>query len=47
MRRGEAIGLRWEDVDLVGAYLSVEQQITEVHGRDPEDQARHTCRPDR
>jgi integrase len=32
MRRGEAIGLRWEDVDLKGACLSVEQQITEVHG---------------
>jgi integrase len=32
MRRGEAIGLRWEDVDLDRAYLSVEQQITEVHG---------------
>jgi integrase len=33
MRRGEAIGLRWEDVDLDGACLSVKQQITEVHGR--------------
>jgi integrase len=33
MRRGEAIGLRWEDVDLAGACLSVKQQITEVHGR--------------
>jgi integrase len=33
MRRGEAIGLRWEDVDLDRALLSVEQQITEVHGR--------------
>jgi integrase len=33
MRRGEAIGLRWQDVDLDRAYLSVEQQITEVHGR--------------
>jgi len=33
MRRGEAIGLRWVDVDLEGAYLSVVQQITEVHGR--------------
>jgi integrase len=32
MRRGEAIGLRWENVDFVGASLSVEQQITEVHG---------------
>lgn len=33
MRRGEAIGLRWQDVDLERACLSVEQQITEVHGR--------------
>jgi integrase len=33
MRRGEAIGLRWEDVDLDGKCLSVVQQITEVHGR--------------
>ena len=32
MRRGEAIGLRWKDLDLDRAYLSVEQQITEVHG---------------
>jgi integrase len=33
MRRGEAIGLRWEDVDLDGKALFVVQQITEVHGR--------------
>lgn len=33
MRRGEAIGLRWQDVDLARACLSVEQQITEVRGR--------------
>jgi integrase len=33
MRRGEAIGLRWEDVDLDDACLSVEQQITDVNGR--------------
>jgi integrase len=33
MRRGEAIGLRWEDVDFEGKTLSVVQQITEVHGR--------------
>lgn len=32
MRRGEAIGLRWEDVDLEGQCLFVVQQITEVHG---------------
>ncbi|MBF5083098.1 tyrosine-type recombinase/integrase [Quadrisphaera sp. INWT6] len=33
MRRGEAIGLRWEDVDLDSAVLVVVQQITEVRGR--------------
>jgi len=33
LRRGEAIGLRWEDVDLEGSALFVIQQITEVHGR--------------
>lgn len=33
MRRGEAIGLRWEDLDLEGRCLFVVQQITEVHGR--------------
>jgi integrase len=32
MRRGEAIGLRWEDVDFAGRCLFVVQQITEVHG---------------
>ena len=33
MRRAEAIGLRWVDVDLEGAYLSVVQQNTKVHVR--------------
>ena len=33
MRRGEAIGLRWQDVDLDSAFLSVSQQITDVNGR--------------
>jgi len=33
MRRGEAIRLRWEDVDLDGQCLFVVQQITEVRGR--------------
>lgn len=32
MRRGEAIGLRWQDVDMDGGALFVVQQITEVHG---------------
>ncbi len=33
LRRGEAVGLRWEDVDLEGRCLFVVQQITEVRGR--------------
>lgn len=33
LRRGEAIGLRWQDVDLDGGVLFIVQQITEVHGR--------------
>jgi integrase len=33
LRRGEAIGLRWEDVDLDGRCLFVVQQITEVRGK--------------
>lgn len=33
MRRGETVGLRWEDVDLDGECLFVIQQITDVNGR--------------
>jgi integrase len=33
LRRGEALGLRWSDVDLERSHLVVRQQITEVHGR--------------
>jgi integrase len=33
LRRGEAIGLRWDDVDLDGRCLFVVQQITDVRGR--------------
>jgi len=33
MRRGETIGLRWDDVDLDGEFLFVIQQITDVNGR--------------
>ena len=33
MRRGETVGLRWEDVDLDDEFLFVIQQITEVNGR--------------
>jgi integrase len=33
LRRGEAIGLRWEDVDLESQCLFVTQQITDVRGK--------------
>jgi len=33
LRRGEALGLRWEDVDLDGGALYVIQQIVEVRGQ--------------
>ncbi|WP_130491636.1 site-specific integrase [Motilibacter rhizosphaerae] len=33
MRRGEATGLRWADLDLDGGALFVVQQITEVRGQ--------------
>ena len=33
MRRGEAMGLRWEDVHLDDDHLVVSQQITEVRGK--------------
>ena len=33
MRRGEVVGLRWQDVDFDGRCLFVVQQITEVRGR--------------
>jgi putative membrane protein len=33
MRRGQAIGLRGEDIDLEGQCLFVVQQVTAVHGR--------------
>jgi len=33
MRRGEAVGLRWLDVDLDGRCLFIVQQITEIRGR--------------
>lgn len=35
MRRGEAIGLHWSNVDLVQGYLEVTQQITDVAGFAP------------
>jgi integrase len=33
MRRGEAVGLRWSDIDLLDRSAVVVQQITEVRGR--------------
>ena len=33
MRRGETVGLRWDDVDLDGECLFIIQQITDVNGR--------------
>ena len=33
MRRGEAVGLRWSDLDLDGATVFIVQQIVEVRGR--------------
>ena len=32
LRRGEVIGLRWEDVDLVGLRLHVRRSVSDVHG---------------
>jgi integrase len=39
MRRGEVIGLRWQDVDLEGASLSVRQTITSSD--DPSNKGKH------
>jgi integrase len=33
LRRGEAAGLRWSDVDLAGRYLVVRQQVVQLDGR--------------
>jgi integrase len=33
MRRGEALGLRWEDVDLEAARLSIQRSLVPVHGK--------------
>jgi len=32
LRRGEVIGLRWDDVDLVGLRLHVRRSVSDVHG---------------
>ena len=51
MRRGEAVGLRWEDVDLDGECLHVIQQIIDVNGRSvlgtPKSRKRGPTRPAR
>ncbi len=33
LRRGEAIGLRWDDVDLVRGVLRISQQVVELRGQ--------------
>ena len=33
LRRGEACGLRWEDIDLTARVLVVRQQVVQVYGR--------------
>lgn len=38
MRRGEALGLRWTDVDLDSARLTVARELTVVDGRPHEDE---------
>jgi integrase len=30
LRRGEAVGLRWTDIDMTGAMLTVEQQVVQI-----------------
>lgn len=35
LRRGEACGLRWDDVDLVAGEVTVRQQVVEVSGPHP------------
>ncbi len=32
MRRGELLGLRWVDIDLIDATFTVSQALVEVHG---------------
>ncbi len=34
LRRGEAVGLRWQDVDLVKGFLVVRQQVVQLTGHD-------------
>lgn len=31
LRRGEAVGLRWDDVDLVEGVLTVRQQLVQIN----------------
>jgi len=43
MRRGEAVGLRWDDVDLARRVLIVRQQIVHVAGRRKNGQGPAPC----
>jgi len=49
MRRGEALGLRWQDVDWVNDVLHVRQQVVMVHGspqiQQPKTRASHRAVP--
>lgn len=43
LRRGEAVGLRWDDVDLVERVIVVRQQVVQESGRKKNDQAPAPC----
>lgn len=43
LRRGEACGLRWADVDLERARLVVRQQLVQLAARDAPDEPSPTC----
>lgn len=43
LRRGEAVGLRWDDVDLAGRVIVVRQQIVQESGRLKNKQSAAPC----
>ena len=43
LRRGEALGLRWEDVDLVNGVLTVQQQIVQLDKDRDKDRGDALC----
>ncbi len=43
MRRGEAVGLRWEDIDLTRRVIVVRQQLVQESGRKKNQQAPAPC----